>query len=241
MNAFSKIMKEANSMAEPSMVIPVNHDLGNQAQAVHSKGATRNATGKPVNLAADELYIVHYCHPSCEPLLNICRMSKEEAFLQASKMASDNPDTTAFYRFADFENYYPRRMMQDEYLYDLFVSLGGKPKENHPLSFVLQCSEYLKNWFDNDITIKIRLKDIPSEHISFTLGDSGELTKKNGVMVKEIQKGKLTMYTKEILLKKISEHDGTVEDFLCEITEKYNYIEVQLWSDDYCRQIKKCS
>jgi hypothetical protein len=101
----------------------------------------------------DDLVIVHYCHPSCKPFLNICRQPEKEAFAQAYKMAADNPDTTAFYRFAEgtrgFESYYTRRMMQDEYLYDMFLSLGGKPKEKHPLSFVLQGSEFLDNWFGN--------------------------------------------------------------------------------------------
>ena len=74
-------------------------------------------------------------------------------------MAADNPNTNAFYRFATgekgFESYYPRRMKTDEYLYDLFKSLGGKPNERHPLSFVLQGSEWLDRWFGNGITIKI--------------------------------------------------------------------------------------
>ena len=46
--------------------------------------------------------------------------------------------TTAFYRFADFENYYDLRLRQDEYLYSRFVELGGEPEEKHPLSFVIE-------------------------------------------------------------------------------------------------------
>lgn len=173
----------------------------------------------------NELYIVNYCHPNCVPFLNICRLPKEEAFALAYKMASDNPETTAFGRFVDFENHYPRRIKTDEYLYNLFISLGGKPKEIHPLSFVLQGSEYLDNWFGNGIVSKIKLKKIPSEFISFTLGDSGAMLKKTG---------KLTMYTKEILLNNIAEYEGSINEFMSEITKKYSYIEVQLWNDDYC-------
>ena len=187
----------------------------------------------------EDLYIVHYCHPNCKPFFNICRLPKEEAFSLAHKMAATNPDTEAFYRFAKndngFTSYYPRRMMQDEYLYNLFLSLGGKPKEKHPLSFVLQGSEFLCNWFGNGLAFKIRLNNIPSEYISFTLGDSGEVTKKDGVMVQEIQEGKLTMYTKEMLFNIIKEYNSTLDDFMNEIKEKYKYIEVQLWNDDYCR------
>jgi hypothetical protein len=181
----------------------------------------------------EDLLIVNYCHYNCVPLMNICRLPKEEAFSQAYKMAVENPETTAFYRFADFENYYPRRMMTDEYLYDMFTSFGGSPNEKHPLSFVLHGSEYLDNWFGNGIAIKIKLIDIPSEYISFTLGDSMAVTKKNGVMVKEIQKGKLTMYTKDMLINTIKDYNGSIDDFMDTITNKYTYIEAQLWNDDY--------
>jgi hypothetical protein len=149
-------------------------------------------------------------------------------------MANDNPDTTAFYRFADFENYYPRRMKTDEYLYNLFTSLDGKPKEKHPLSFVLQGSDFLDNWFGNGTINKIKLKNIPSRYVSFTLGDSMTVTKKDGLMVNEIQHGKLIMYTKEMLFDVLDRYNGTLDEFLNEIKEKHNYIEAQLWNDEYC-------
>lgn len=171
----------------------------------------------------DELYIVNYCHPNCTPFKNIMRMPEKEAFLLAHEMAANNPDTTAFYRFADFENYYPRRIKQDAYLYNLFCSLGGKPKEKHPLSFALQGSEYLNNWFDDGLITKILLKNIPSEYISFTLGDSGAAFKRTG---------KLTMYTKEMLFNILKEYRGTIDEFMNEIEKSCNYIEVQLWNDD---------
>lgn len=182
----------------------------------------------------DELYIVNYCHPNCEPFFNICRLPKNEAFFLAHRMAESNPDTTSFGRFADFENYYPRRIKTDEYLYNLFCSLGGNPKEKHPLSFVLHSSEFLKNWFGNGITTKIKLKNIPSEFISFTLGDSMSVFKKNNKRTIE-QNGELTMYTKEILLNVVNEYNGTIDDFINETAKKYNYIEVQLWNDYYCK------
>ncbi|MDR0325393.1 MAG: hypothetical protein LBI19_04765 [Oscillospiraceae bacterium] len=173
----------------------------------------------------DELCLVHYCHPSCVPFMNICRLPKEEAFSTAYKMAAENPETTAFYRFADFENYYPRRMKTDEVLYDMFVSLGGKPKERHPLSFVLQGSEYLDGWFGNGTIWTFKLRDIPSDCISFTLGDSNATLRKSG---------ELTMYTKEMLLDAVKGHEGAIDDFMREIAEKYTYIEAQLWNDAYC-------
>jgi hypothetical protein len=61
-----------------------------------------------------------------------------------------------------------------------------------------------------------------------------EVVKKNGEMVTEIQQDKLTMYTKEMLFYYVSAYKGTIDDYMNEITEKYKYIEVQLWNDEYC-------
>ena len=188
----------------------------------------------------DDLFIVNYSHPNCIPLLNICRLPKEEAFALAYKMADANPETEGFYRFADtpqgFRHYYPRRMITDEYLYNKFISLGGKPKEEHPLSFVLQGCEWLhKSYFGNGYVFNIKLNTIPSECISFTLGDSmAMLLTKNGERVHEKQKKNLTMYTKEMLFDSISKYDGTVYDYMNHIEDKWKYIEAQLWNDDYC-------
>lgn len=172
----------------------------------------------------DELYIVNYCHPNCIPFKNIMRLPKNEAFQLANEIATQFTGT-AFFRFADFVNYYPLRSRQDEILYKSFISLGGKPKEEHPLSFVLQGSDYLNNWFDKGKVSKILLKSIPSEYISFTFSDSGATLKRTG---------EISVFTKELLLKLISEYNGTIDEYMSEIEKKYHYIEVQLWNDDYC-------
>ena len=78
----------------------------------------------------DELIIVNYCYPDCIPLMNIMRLPQKEAYALASVFAESHPETTAFYRFADFENYYLLR-------------------EKHPLSFVIEGSDYLRDWFGN--------------------------------------------------------------------------------------------
>ena len=75
-------------------------------------------------MITDDLYIVNYCHPNCVPLKNIMRLPKEETFALAYEMAQQNKDTTAFYRFTDFENYYPERLKTDELLYSQFVKMG---------------------------------------------------------------------------------------------------------------------
>lgn len=169
-----------------------------------------------------DLFIVNYCHPSCVPLQNIMRLPKEEAFKKAAELARKNPDTTAFYRFADFTNYYPLRLQTDKIIRDAFMKLGGKPKEEHPLSFVLQGSDYLKQWFANGSEIRLPLIDIPEEEISFTYGDSGAAIEK---------RGSVTLITKKQLLDEILSFDGTLTEYMQTIDSTCHYIEVQLWND----------
>ncbi|MDE7361649.1 MAG: hypothetical protein K2N38_06930 [Oscillospiraceae bacterium] len=159
-------------------------------------------------------------------MLNIMRLPKDEAFALAYEMAEQNKETTAFYRFSDFENYYPRRLKTDKLLYDCFLELGGKPLQEHPLSFVLQGSDYLDGWFDCGIVTRIPLNHIDSEDISFTYGDSMAVLERNG---------SFTMLTKDMLLKEIADFNGTIEEFLANVADKYNYVEVQVWNDECLR------
>lgn len=177
---------------------------------------------------ADSLYLVHYCHPNCGPFQNIMRLPKSEAFLLAEKLARENPATTAFYRFADFVNYYPRRLETDEFLYENFLCLGGKPRERHPISFVLQGCGYLESWFGNGPSYRIRLSKIPPDSVSFTLGDSCAQYERTGIV---------QQLTKEQLLAQIEGFAGGVEAFLRDISERWHcsYIEAQLWDDTVIR------
>lgn len=169
-----------------------------------------------------ELILKNYCHPDCKPLMNIMRLNKEDAFSLAYEMAKKHPDTQAFYRFADFENYYSLRCRQDEFLYKRFIELGGKPEETHPLSFTIGDSEYLKEWFGNGIETRLTLDGISQDHISFTIGDSGAIIQNEGTV---------DVLALSDLEAQLEEYDYDVLKFL----EKHNrkYIEVQLWSDRY--------
>ena len=141
---------------------------------------------------------------------------------KARELAEANKETTAFYRFADFENYYPRRLATDRMLYERFVKLGGKPVEKHPLSFVLGDSEYLKEWFGNGTVTRLSLANIPAEAISFVYGDS---------MSTLARTGDFEMVTKDILAERLAAYKGSISEFMKEINETCYYIEVQLWDD----------
>lgn len=172
--------------------------------------------------AFDELVLVNYCHPDCTPLMNIMRLPEKQAFQLAHRLAEQHPDATAFYRFADFKNYYALRKSQDEYLYSCFTELGGKPKERHPLSFVIESSDYLREWFGNGIETRLPLKNISPDHISFTIGDSGADFQKNG---------SVGILTADQLNRRIKEYRGDFEAFI-RATGRH-YVEAQLWSDQY--------
>lgn len=171
-----------------------------------------------------ELTLVNYCHPDCEPMMNIMRLPEAEAYAKARELADKHPETTAFYRFADFANYYPSRKAQDAYLYARFKELGGKPEEEHPLSFVVEGSDYLKDWFGGGIETRLALKDVEPCHISFTIGDSG---------AEFNRKGSVEVLTLEDLYGRIAECGGSFETFI-QSTGKH-YVEVQLWSDRYVK------
>lgn len=183
---------------------------------------------KPESALAESLFLMHYCHPRCKPFQNIMRLPKDEAFALAEKLARENPDTTAFYRFADFANYYPRRLKTDAFLYENFLRLGGTPRERHPLSFVLQGSGYLENWFGNGPSYRMRLSKIPPDSVSFTLGDSCSQYERTGTV---------QQLTEEQLLAQIKGFAGGVEAFLRDILERCHcsYIEAQLWDDTVIR------
>lgn len=172
----------------------------------------------------DGLTLVNYCHPDCTPLMNIMRLPEEAAFALARKLADAHPDTTAFYRFADFPNYYALRKAQDAYLYEKFIEKGGQPEETHPLSFVIQGSDYLRDWFGNGIETRIPLKDIAPCHISFTIGDSGAEFQKNG---------SVEILTMNELCGLMDQYGGDFDAFI-QATGRH-YIEVQLWSDRYAQ------
>lgn len=168
-----------------------------------------------------ELALVNYCHPGCAPLRNILRLPKDEAFALARSLAGAHPDTTAFYRFADFENYYALRIRQDAYLHARFIETGGRPEVTHPLSFVLEGSEYLRQWFGNGIETRLLLRDIDAAHVSFTIGDSGA----------EFQRyGRVALLTTDRLRARLREQGGL--QALLDAAGKH-YVEAQLWPDRY--------
>ena len=87
----------------------------------------------------EELQIVNYCHRSCSPLKNIMRLPRDEAFAMAQRLAAQNENKTAFYRFADFENYYPERLKTDGCCIVVLSRSAGDPPRS--IRCPLSCME----------------------------------------------------------------------------------------------------
>lgn len=171
-----------------------------------------------------KINIVHYCHSECMPLRSITELPEKEAFETAYKLGLNNG--TAFGRFKDFINYFPRRIKTEKWLYDWFLKSGGEPKTKHPLYFVLEGSDFLNEWFGKGKMIKIPLSIIDTKHISFTLGDSC------ATFDKENRKDP---FLKEKLYEMIEKNNGRTDELLEAIYKDYNYhyIECQLWNNKY--------
>lgn len=176
------------------------------------------------------LQLMHYCHPDCEPLQNIMRLPREEAFRLAQEMADRHPDASAFFRFSDFVNYYPRRLEADGILCAAFRSRGGRPVQTHPLSFALQGSDFLDGWFDRGQVLHLPLASVPEDQISFTLGDSLGMLERDGGFI---------FLTLQDLRERIANHPEGAEGFLRDAKAQYRYIEAQLWDDEVCRHARR--
>lgn len=173
----------------------------------------------------DKIYILNYCSPGCEPLKSITQLNETNAY-DFAKVLSANNSGTAFHRFVDFSNYYPKRIRTEKWLYDCFVNSGGKPTTSHPYYFVLHGSEYLNKWFGEGKITKLILNDINTKDISFTFGDS---------MARMDNPERKDPFAKEKLLELIERYDNNIELFISNTCKDFNYIEVQLWNDIYLK------
>ncbi len=177
----------------------------------------------------EELYITNYCDKRCSPMHSITSVPRVEAFSLAqnySQYASTSFNSFSRFTDRDFEGYYEKRVRTEEWLYNSFIEIGGRPKSSHPLYFVLGESDYLKHWFENGVITKILLKDIDPFDISFTYGDS---------MSKMDSEERMNPFNKDALFMYIYQTTSDVGSFLNELNKQNKYIEVQLWNDAYIK------
>jgi len=148
-------------------------------------------------------------------------LPKEEAVKIAAKLY-EKSECIAHRRFGvNFLNYYDDRLKLEKWLYDSFISIGGKPKKKHPLYFVLETSDKFHQYYEMGEVVRICLDDIKDCDVSFTFGDS---------MEQMYITNNLQVFSKQKLLECIRKYDN-VHEFLNHIKPKYSIVEVQVWND----------
>lgn len=131
-------------------------------------------------------------------------------------------------------NYIHRRLDTEKRMLDLFVKKGGIPKIKSPYYFTLgKCDEWFYRRKNSFGSVEFLLNEFDSSVVSFTYGDSIP------TFMPEFNDGK--------------EYRSNVYTFqeICQLIDKYgmpnawntyerfgpeNYIEVQIWSDEYTSQ-----
>lgn len=180
----------------------------------------------------NDLYITNYREVGGLSLHSITRLPKEEVYAFAKTLSQKSVSKRD--RYGDyFDTYYHKRLRTEEWLYDAFISLNGKPMTHHPIYFTLLESEGLYNFFGNPNKVKIFLKNIDSSHVSFTPRDSMHLM--------DMERTENTVWKKETLFKLMYESELDICEFIKSIPEKFGqiggYIEVQLWNDVYLKDL----
>lgn len=181
-------------------------------------------------LNVDNLWITNYRETGGEHLKSIMRMPKDEAINFANHLSAVT--TSGNNRYGDyFERYYEKRQKTEEWLYAQFKKHGGNPQTKHPIYFVLCDSPSLEHFYGQHDRMFIKLKDIPSEYISFTPRDSMHL-KDMGLL-------EGTVWCKDDFLELLRNCGRNVENMIINLPGLYGqpggYIEAHLWNDNYLK------
>ena len=177
----------------------------------------------------NEIYLVNHRPPNCQPLKSIMRLPKKEAFELAAQLKSETAICEAYGRFNDdnFSAYYDIRMRAEQWLYEKFIEMGGKPQTKHPVYFYVHSWHLENKFWETKITERIALSEIDECDISFGFGDStcevDRPERKEPIMKKE-------------LLKYIAEHDNDIEKFLK--TVRHGMLEAYIWNDKYFEKME---
>ena len=98
------------------------------------------------------------------------------------------------------------------------------------LDFVLEGSSYLDAWFGQGKVLRLPVRCVPEEQISFTLGDSLSTLERHG---------DFTLLTMADLRSQVAAHPEGAAGFLRDAAREHHYIEAQLWDDAPCRFIQR--
>lgn len=178
---------DGNHLSAGKVLIRCGFNVGGiMRQAVFSNGKTADLISYSIvkdtymkmqeykNSTIDDLWLTSYRENGGDPLNNIMRLPKNEAENFAKHLSSVTTSQNDRYgRY--FERYYEKRQKTEECLYSQFIKQGGRPQTTHPIYFVLCGSQSLASFYGQQEHVSIKLKDIPSDYLSFTPRDSMHL------------------------------------------------------------------
>lgn len=182
------------------------------------------------HINVDDLWVTNYRENGGEHLKSIMRLPKDEAVKLARHLSSVTTSGNDRYGYY-FERYYEKRQKTEEWLYVQFQKHGGNPQTKHPIYFVLCDSSSLERFYGQRDRVSIKLKDIPSESISFTPRDSMHL-KDMGLL-------EGTVWSKNDFFELLKKSDRSIGNMIVNLPGLYGqpggYIEAHLWNDDYLK------
>ena len=115
-------------------------------------------------------FITHYHLPDRRPFLNLSELDDESLAETIAELRIVGTAGRSERRFGP--RYMSLRKRTEELLHHRFVQAGGRPQRRAPHYFVLGESAWFRGLYQDAAAVRLRLDDIPTEQISFTLPDS---------------------------------------------------------------------
>jgi len=115
-------------------------------------------------------FITHYYLPDRRPFLNLSELDDESLAQVIADLRITGDAGRSERRFGP--RYMSLRRRTEELLRERFVERGGRPLRQAPHYFVLGESAWFRGLYAGAAEIRVRLADVPSEQVSFTLPDS---------------------------------------------------------------------
>ena len=175
-------------------------------------------------------YITHYYLAERQPFLSLSVLKLNERNRVFNELLNRHKTSPGYHRRFG-KNYIDKRKKVEDILRSNFIQRGGKPNRKHPFYFVLGESIWFKYLVENHSEIRIPIKDLNPNTVSFTFPDSYVAFSNNS----KPYHGKV--FILEELEDVVNKYGLPVDDTSLNY-EKYwtgdfeKYIEFQVWDDN---------
>jgi hypothetical protein len=182
-------------------------------------------------------FITHYHLADHRPFLNLCDL--DEAGLDSVLSGPQNTAESGVSERRFGPHYMKLRRATEEVLRTRFIERGGRPTRRSPHYFVLGESPWFRGLYKEVAEVRVRLRDLPTEHVSATYPDSVTsmgLLAEFGIDVSSRTYHGEVYRIEELaaLVERYGFPNGSRPDSYegHQFNEFEHYIEVQVWSDD---------